>query len=464
MKRYQKLVIMWLCLMNALGATAVNLSTDGSGQVLLFPYYNVKGGYNSIYSVVNNSDEAKAIKVRFREGVNLVPVLQFNVYLSPRDVWTGVLTPTAPSDPQQEGTISVLHSTVDNSCAPFLHKAGEEFTAVNIPATDSNQSIGRATEGLIEVLEMGVVVGTSAAALQHDSAGIPSDCELLESAWSAAGYWELDGSVDLTLPTGKLSGAGVLLNMSEGQMVAYDAVALDDFWAADAVHTQPDDALPDLSQGAPVSLLQTASGYSSATWVNGYQAVSAVLMKSVVNNQYNISPFITGRTDWVISWPTKTFHTNPELKAPSTPFSELWDGESSCESYSLSRNDVNTLAADPVQLASCGAIAIVSFKDQFGGPGVFQTNAANEILIEQTSNNSDIGWASLHFDGNSHYMVDNEDQGLLGLPIIGFAVQKYRNAGAGQGLLAQYTELLEHKYQVFSFADILFVDGFDQSP
>jgi len=80
----------------ALGVTsaadAVNLNPNGLGQVLIYPYYTVNsnssGAYNSLLSVVNTTDSAKAVKVRFLESFHSLEVLDFNLFLSKFDVWT----------------------------------------------------------------------------------------------------------------------------------------------------------------------------------------------------------------------------------------------------------------------------------------------------------------------------------------------------------------------------------------
>ena len=83
--------------MGALGAAgaaqAVNLNPDGLGQVLIYPYYTTRSdsaghAFNSLLSVVNTTASAKAVKVRILEGKNSAEVLDFNLYLSPHDVWT----------------------------------------------------------------------------------------------------------------------------------------------------------------------------------------------------------------------------------------------------------------------------------------------------------------------------------------------------------------------------------------
>ena len=71
-------------------SNAVYLNPDGLGQVLIYPYYTVRstsaGAYNSLLSVVNTTSSAKAVKVRFVEGLASAEVIDFNLFLSPKDV------------------------------------------------------------------------------------------------------------------------------------------------------------------------------------------------------------------------------------------------------------------------------------------------------------------------------------------------------------------------------------------
>ena len=72
-------------------AQAVNINPDGLGQVLIYPYYTTNGGNNTLLSVVNTSEDAKAVKVRFMEGQNSQEVLDFNLYMSAFDVWAAAI-------------------------------------------------------------------------------------------------------------------------------------------------------------------------------------------------------------------------------------------------------------------------------------------------------------------------------------------------------------------------------------
>jgi len=89
---------------SALGVTgsaqAVSVNPDGLGQVLIYPYYTVREqvtgqAYTSLLSVVNSTSSAKAVKVRFLEGKNSREVLDFNLYLSAKDVWVAAILRTA---------------------------------------------------------------------------------------------------------------------------------------------------------------------------------------------------------------------------------------------------------------------------------------------------------------------------------------------------------------------------------
>lgn len=101
-------------------AQAVNISGNGMGEVLIFPYFTVNGGNETLISVVNTTDHTKAVKVRFREYQNSAEVLDFNLYLSPEDVWTGKITEDAA------GGAKVI--TADKSCTvPAIPAGGVAF-------------------------------------------------------------------------------------------------------------------------------------------------------------------------------------------------------------------------------------------------------------------------------------------------------------------------------------------------
>mgnify|MGYP001154008475 CR=1 FL=1 len=163
---------------SALGAgtaSAVTLNADGLGSVLLYPYYTVRetgagNAYNSLLSVVNSTSSAKAVKVRFLEGKNSREVLDFNLYLSAKDVWTAAIIPT---------TDGAGIFTADKSCTtPIVSSSSAAPTPfVNYAYSGSNDdkggtSLDRTREGYVEIIEMGDVVGSTAVAATHVN-GVP---------------------------------------------------------------------------------------------------------------------------------------------------------------------------------------------------------------------------------------------------------------------------------------------------
>lgn len=72
-------------------ANAVYVNGDGLGQSLIHPYYAVRDGNTMLLSAINTTEQAKAVRVRFLEGKNSQEVLDFNLFLSPKDVWTGAV-------------------------------------------------------------------------------------------------------------------------------------------------------------------------------------------------------------------------------------------------------------------------------------------------------------------------------------------------------------------------------------
>lgn len=312
-------------------AGAVNLSQDNTGQVLLYPYYTVRNGFVTSLTVVNtDQDHTKAVKVRFLEGRNSAEVLDFNLFLSPRDVWTASVV--------DNGTGGAVYST-DRSCTapglgttpataqPFVnfYYTGQVAGTFN---DNGGAGLDRTREGYVEIIEMGVVANgadaaatpatslgnTVANAVKHNSAGTPANCTVVRVN-------SLFGANDLRQPVGGLVGSGIIINTATGTEFAYNPVALANFFVdglnpANDLYTDPGFITPDLrnvsparsdvfvdgTAGTPALISENGAG----AWATAIDAVSAVLMRSAVINEYDVS---TGfKTDWVITAPTKRFY------------------------------------------------------------------------------------------------------------------------------------------------------------
>jgi hypothetical protein len=436
-------------------AQAVHVNPDGTGQVLVFPFYTVEGGRDTYINLANTTDEYKAVKVRILESMNSVEVLDFNLYLSPHDHWSAVITAHA------DGGASIKSN--DNSCTVPLAISNHQeipfrkFEYVN----DSVNGIERTREGYVEVIEMGVVVeGTPAAdAILHDAAGQPDDCQLLDTYWANGGTWDTNSSTYMTYLSGGLYGYGVLIDVSAGTDASYDAVAVDN-WINDNlidVHTAPGSLFPSItSQADDEYAVFVEGGVVEGQAFSGADAMTAVLMQATIANDYVLDEGIGAGTDWVVTFPTKREYVNG-IGAPITPFTRAWNPltSSACEQFGIEYwNREEGTPIDPVDpndfspLPPAGEIPTFSFCHE---ANVLTFNESNVLdASSRTGVNLNLedgfqnGWARIDFEG-----IDRElptlDHVFYGLPAVGFAVQRYIDENLTDGVMGSYAGTDLHK-------------------
>lgn len=261
-------------------AQAVNVNPDGTGQVLLYPYYTTNGGNVTLLSVVNTSDDAKAVKVRFMESENSAEVLDFNLYMSAYDVWTAAITPmpdvmlepfNCQTDPDSsakvpcegpllsiaadETTCTVPNLNGAQAFLPFQYMFGDD-------GDEGSQTQARMNEGHFEMIEMGTLItgevledadgneynvpswaGLAATHILHEDGPMmgewaPRSCQTLVDAWvrskpffeETSGVWinteEFGPEFGVEAPSGGLFGGAAIVNPLQGAMHSYDATAL----------------------------------------------------------------------------------------------------------------------------------------------------------------------------------------------------------------------------------------------
>ena len=325
-------------------ANAVNVNPDGLGQVLLFPYYSARGGNNTLISIVNTTDRGKAVKIRFIEAMNSREVLDFNIYMSPFDVWTTAILPT------EDGGAKI--ETTDTTCTvPYIFGDFDGVQPFLTFELDDGGPDGaeRTASGYIEVIEMGTMlpVPDSAPASAADPQiipwvtkhvdGVPRDCDIPVLAWTeGSGLPWIGGDTTFGFDTeigasGGLFGAGSIINVDEGTMISYNATALDGFWERGTTrHTEPDSLAPDLAAGdATTSFVFDNGRLQQNEWASGLFAVNATLTLDRLMNEYVTDPGLNARTEWVLTFPTKRFHTDADggyvtPDNPVEPFTNTW--------------------------------------------------------------------------------------------------------------------------------------------
>lgn len=338
-------------------SNAVNINPDGLGQALIYPYYTVNKGNSTLISVVNTTNQTKAVKVRFLEGRNSNEVLDFNLYMSPFDVWTGAVISSGPEGTDPAAAPAARLVTSDTSCTvPAIPAAGVDFvnfeyarptgfnpdgTAI-IPKANGPFQLSRTREGHIEIIEMGVVTnaGTAAATqfanfAKHGSNGVPANCAGLVAAWSGGAWSTSNGDLGVLPPSGGLFGGAEIVNPANGTNISYNADAIEGFFQSLSLnlHFEPGDVRPSLAQsqtddsGDATAIVFTNGTLTAFPFTGanaGLRAVSAVFMHNEIYNEYSTLNGVS-TSEWVVTFPTKRLHITQATAAGRLPFRSTYD-------------------------------------------------------------------------------------------------------------------------------------------
>lgn len=468
---------------------AVRLDPDGMGQVLIYPYYTVRGGNQTIYTVTNHTDRHKVLQVIMNEGRNGRATIAFNLFLAPHDSWTATTFSFGDSDEAflLPGDSSCTYPQFDTYALPDGRRYVELFP---FDYSGSRRDSGpggydRMREGSFKIFELGTVIpGTPPAVAMTPAAnGLPPGCSSLGAAYAGAGYWAQDRKTHLTNPTGGLSGEAMILNVAAGTVMAYQATALAEFRADPSDvpqgsrstvvnHFEPsamsvglDDAISDPATGFVTAAIDLPNRRQELQYaqVRAIDAVSAVLAADAVNINYVSDASVGATTDWVITFPTRPFYTDQAIVGTTAirPFSSIYPGAGGSEStasmpvqyalydragrrvsVALATNEIVDLRFNTHVLAVEPSINMVPLAGRPLGSSL-------GVRLQPVTSGArrDGGWMTLDLlryqDGAntaSRSLRPAEDGTvMLGLPMIGFAAVNYVNSAAGPGLLANYS-------------------------
>ena len=471
-------------------AHAVYQDPNGLGQALIYPYYTVQqqGGnaFNTYLSVVNTTTRGKALKVRFREGKNSREVLDFNLFLSPNDVWTAAIIPTGTGT---GGDVGARIITSDTSCtSPAIPATGIDFRnyAYIGASTDSaGAGVDRTREGYVEIVEMATVNGTLLTNITHTTAGTPTNCNAVLGTLQGT-----QPAGTFTAPSGGVSGTYTLINVNNGSDMGANAVSLANLSATE-FYTDVGDETSNLSNANPPIAVVVANNPNGTTvytaaFATGADAVSATMMHSAVINEYVLDAATRSNTDWVLTFPTKRFYVT--TTAAAAPFTNKFTANGACETIGFqffNREEAGATAAlgdfspslPGVSDALCWESTVLSIRNgqshmpTTNASGVLGSLNAQPVSVRSGFQN---GWARLTFTGNNAANVGlsslagagtvvNANTGVTvaaatvnfrGLPVVGFMARTLNNgtltcttlSGASGPCQGSYGSLFDHKY------------------
>lgn len=454
---------------------AVNLNNDGTGQVLIFPYYTVQSGNQTLISVHNTSQFGKAVKLRIFEARNSREVLSLNLYLSPEDIWTAAIF--APTDSGPGALVSI-----DRSCiVPQISESGEQingityrsftnFNYVSANADGGPSSLDRTREGHIEVIEMASILSDSElhALICHEN-GVAAECEQLAREWITNPGGSGPYFSSLAAAAGGLSGSAAIVNSSQGTFINYSPEVLDGFYQI-TEHTRPDSPLPSLRSARPESIVLVDGEAIRSTWAKPEDAVSALFMAERVRNEFTSELALNAASEWVLSFPTKRFYTDSTLSAltpiPAPPFTQAFVNGNACETgvhhlydrhssrFTASMTGTSAPLQPLLPIRYCSSVNTLTIQQALNQTtGVLSagnaTNAAVPIRFPS-------GWLDLDFSAvvtggaslTRTLRASLEGHIFVGLPVIGFSAIRLENHSAAPGIRAFYGGAINHKRKI----------------
>ena len=341
-------------------ATDLRISRSGTGHMLVVPYFTTQNGNSTLISITNTTNVGKAVKVRFRGAANSDDIYDFQVFLSPQDVWTANISANANG-------LSQL-TTADASCtkpAKTVLNSTPFVTSRLDPALSAENKAKNTREGYIEIFNMADIPNSTTGLypiIKHVNGVAPCANIVANPALGVAGNnsWTTidtdttvatlkDAPIGMTNPTSGLLANWTVINVPKAVSWSGDATAVEATSTAAgvtslatgnlvyfpqvkgtitggaAVYTADPllagGVLADGVTAAPATALVDAGLYdlpdmSTPYTVTAGAAVSpavqaanltASIAATQVINEYVTDPFITAETDWVFSMPTRRY-------------------------------------------------------------------------------------------------------------------------------------------------------------
>lgn len=225
-------------------AQAVQLAQDdGLGDAVIFPYFTAKGNWQTFIRLINTSDRAVVVKVRFREAANSRELQDFLVALSPNDMWSawtdksawngrpGIRTNDTSCIFDLPNTGTTTFNTISGNLKgvafsnnAFTNASGADYSDGADNSTASTNP--RLSEGYIEVIGVASYNSNTAfaRAVTHNQAnGIPENCTEGRNLFRDVGAF---AGADV----GNVIAANAqLINVPLGEGAGYDPIILANF-------------------------------------------------------------------------------------------------------------------------------------------------------------------------------------------------------------------------------------------
>lgn len=341
---------------SAATADALQFGNTGTGHMLVVPYFSTQDGNSTLLSIVNtNQTIGKAVKVRFRGASNSDDVFDFQVFLSPGDVWTANISANADG-------LSYL-TTTDNTCtkpAKSVLNSTPFITARLNPAASAEAKAAGTREGYVEIFNMADIPESATGVyplIKHNASGVAGCADTAtNTSWTALNTDLADEAAyaaqGLVNPTTGLAANWTIINVPKAISWSGEAAAVEAVVTATGapgignVVYFPQSAAPvadttgftadPLLKGATAAAQIVKAGlydlpdmstpYLTGAGTPEAQATSltAAIAATSVMNEYVTDPAIDAATDWVFSMPTRRY--SAAVNYAASPMAAVYNG------------------------------------------------------------------------------------------------------------------------------------------
>lgn len=429
----------------ATGNDKIVRNDNGIGHQLVFPYFTAQNGNATLLTITNtDTTNGKLVKVRFRGAANSDDLYDFQVALSPGDIWTAAVTKDAAS-----GAAKV--ETTDKSCTVPKSINGV-FNTQRVDGASAAQTL----EGYVEVINMANIApvttpSTTAAsslykAIKHKD-GV-ADCTVAVIAEKLG----VDGSVTelnakgLSAPTTGLVGDWIILNQNTTAAWSGSATALEVRNAANTAATTGNLVFWPQTTGTPsgwevdkakmtadpllVTGLVEVQNYDlpdlSTPYVAGKttandqaDATTSELAVKSISNQYATEAAINGVTDILFSQPMRRYAAAVNYKS-----STVTDGNNNTFVVPFATN--GTRAQAIYRGANPDSTALTS---------TLISNVTYKVAAPTTGVTADANLATAVGTGNAYYSPRTTSGGNLAIPSGKRNLCLYSINGAGENTI-----------------------------
>ncbi|GAB4216081.1 MAG: hypothetical protein Fur007_15420 [Rhodoferax sp.] len=414
----------------AAAATGLARSATGTGNLLVVPYYTAQGTNATLVNLVNTDEvNGKAVKLRFRGAANSDDVFDFQVFLSPADVWTANISASA------DGFAQILSN--DNSCMKGLTKGvATKFSTLRTGGGTNGNST---REGYLEILNMAdipavnTVVSTTGVAIATGANAVYNG--VLHNAGTAtcAGLTGLDsGNLNgLSYPTTGLAANWIIINLATAAAFGGEADAAALTGGAPAVgnivyfpqtnvlvgtEVAPAFTADDLLTSGKVLALQQDLPDLSTPYVSSVVSplaqsnlLAGAFLSATVGDEYLVDSAtlkIGAATDIVYSFPTRRYSVTTAAATlagkPTTAFAGATFSGSclvgiTVKAYDQNEQTPSTVVPSPSAIPQfCGEVGVAGVNQVIATGGTTAVLGAN-ISSQGLDATYNAGWLKVGF-------------------------------------------------------------------